>query len=133
MSHEAVPETRRQNSQTGRAEPAGRAAHDGTPARAGAQDGQEPAAPAQAGGAPKGLLQQMEELMAALNADLSQLDAELQSSTDRTPPNATPSPGSSTPQGGATQGGAVPGGASQGGTTQGGASQDGDGPSYRSA
>ena len=27
-------------------------------------------------GQPKGLLQQMEELMAALNADLSQLDAE---------------------------------------------------------
>ncbi|MFE2266318.1 hypothetical protein [Streptomyces griseosporeus] len=34
-----------------------------------------------AGGAqPKGLLQQMEELMAALNADLSALDADLQSS-----------------------------------------------------
>lgn len=31
-------------------------------------------------GAPKGLLQQMEELMAALNADLSQLDADLQQS-----------------------------------------------------
>ncbi|MEU1372480.1 hypothetical protein ABZ442_02295 [Streptomyces triculaminicus] len=31
-------------------------------------------------GAPKGLLQQMEELMAALNADLTQLDADLQSS-----------------------------------------------------
>ncbi|MEU3839697.1 hypothetical protein AB0E88_06635 [Streptomyces sp. NPDC028635] len=30
---------------------------------------------------PKGLLQQMEELMAALNADLSALDADLQSST----------------------------------------------------
>ncbi|WP_424890610.1 hypothetical protein [Streptomyces sp. XH2] len=29
-------------------------------------------------GTPKGLLQQMEELMAALNADLSQLDADLQ-------------------------------------------------------
>ncbi|MFJ3858271.1 hypothetical protein ACIPRL_18745 [Streptomyces sp. NPDC090085] len=39
--------------------------------------------PAQDGGAPKGLLQQMEELMAALNADLSQLDADIQSSTDR--------------------------------------------------
>ncbi|MGW1868092.1 hypothetical protein ACWCPS_21275 [Streptomyces mauvecolor] len=37
-------------------------------------------------GAPKGLLQQMEELMAALNADLTQLDADLQSTTDRTPP-----------------------------------------------
>ncbi|MER5887061.1 hypothetical protein ABT160_24820 [Streptomyces sp. NPDC001941] len=35
------------------------------------------------GGAPKGLLQQMEELMAALNADLNQLDADLQSSSDR--------------------------------------------------
>jgi hypothetical protein len=30
-------------------------------------------------GRPKGLLQQMEELMAALNADLSALDADLQS------------------------------------------------------
>ncbi|MEU9350844.1 hypothetical protein AB0D65_07440 [Streptomyces griseoloalbus] len=30
-----------------------------------------------AGGPPKGLLQQMEELMAALNADLSALDADL--------------------------------------------------------
>ncbi|MFI1106153.1 hypothetical protein [Streptomyces melanogenes] len=37
-------------------------------------------------GAPKGLLQQMEELMAALNADLSQLDADLQSSAERMPP-----------------------------------------------
>ncbi|WMX44532.1 hypothetical protein [Streptomyces roseicoloratus] len=37
------------------------------------------------GGAPKGLLQQMEELMAALTADLSQLDAELQSSTPSRP------------------------------------------------
>ncbi|MFE5709475.1 hypothetical protein ACFQ7J_01380 [Streptomyces sp. NPDC056501] len=34
-------------------------------------------------GAPKGLLQQMEELMAALSADLSQLDADIQSSADR--------------------------------------------------
>lgn len=32
-------------------------------------------------GKPKGLLQQMEELMAALNADLTQLDADLQQST----------------------------------------------------
>ncbi|WP_179272430.1 hypothetical protein [Streptomyces sp. XY006] len=31
---------------------------------------------------PKGLLQQMEELMAALNADLSALDADLQASGD---------------------------------------------------
>ncbi|MER8043762.1 hypothetical protein [Streptomyces sp. NPDC094032] len=37
----------------------------------------------QGGGAPKGLLQQMEELMAALTADLSQLDADIQSSADR--------------------------------------------------
>ncbi|TXS46544.1 hypothetical protein EAO75_28075 [Streptomyces sp. uw30] len=40
-------------------------------------------APQQSGGSgsgqPKGLLQQMEELMAALNADLSALDADLQS------------------------------------------------------
>ncbi|MFJ6796859.1 hypothetical protein [Streptomyces sp. NPDC091268] len=55
-------------------ESTGRAAHD--------HARQESAVPAQ-GGAPKGLLQQMEELMAVLNADLSQLDADLQSSTDR--------------------------------------------------
>ncbi|AQT74943.1 hypothetical protein [Streptomyces sp. fd1-xmd] len=70
MSHEAVPETPRQTGWTGQA------AHD--PAQ------RESAAPARSGGAPKGLLQQMEELMAALNADLSQLDADLQSSADRT-------------------------------------------------
>lgn len=75
MSHEVVPETHRQTGQTGQA------AHDD--AR------QEPAAPPE-GGAPKGLLQQMEELMAALNADLSQLDADLQSSTDRAPGTAAP-------------------------------------------
>ncbi|MBC9730014.1 hypothetical protein [Streptomyces sp. TRM68367] len=34
---------------------------------------------AAAAGRPKGLLEQMEELMAALNADLSALDADLQS------------------------------------------------------
>ncbi|WP_327432414.1 hypothetical protein [Streptomyces sp. NBC_01236] len=34
---------------------------------------------------PKGLLQQMEELMAALNADLSQLDADLSGSRPRLP------------------------------------------------
>ncbi|MFJ3913045.1 hypothetical protein [Streptomyces vinaceus] len=67
MSHESVPE------HTGQT---GQAAHD--------HACQEPAAAAQ-DGAPKGLLQQMEELMAALNADLSQLDADLQSSTDRAP------------------------------------------------
>ncbi|NXY97600.1 hypothetical protein HYE82_25140 [Streptomyces sp. BR123] len=48
---------------------------------------------AAADGAPTGPVQQMEELMAALNADLSQLDAELQSSADRAP--GTPSPASS--------------------------------------
>ncbi|MBJ3809470.1 hypothetical protein JGB26_20500 [Streptomyces flavofungini] len=43
-------------------------------------------APAGQQGAPKGLLQQMEELMAALNADLTQLDADLQQSTTARPP-----------------------------------------------
>ncbi len=41
----------------------------------------EESAPQQGGvaaGPPKGLLRQMEELMAALNADLSALDADLQ-------------------------------------------------------
>ncbi|WP_190135898.1 hypothetical protein [Streptomyces longispororuber] len=38
-------------------------------------------------GASKGLLQQMEELMAALNADLSRLDADLQR-----PPTDAPGP-----------------------------------------
>ncbi|GAA3109826.1 hypothetical protein ACFQ0X_11810 [Streptomyces rectiviolaceus] len=49
----------------------------------------EPSVPEQQG-PPKGLLQQMEELMAALNADLTQLDADLQQSTpaDDTPPPA---------------------------------------------
>ncbi|MFC8917979.1 hypothetical protein ACFT5C_19630 [Streptomyces sp. NPDC057116] len=47
----------------------------------------EQAAPEQ----PKGLLEQMEELMAALTADLSQLDADLQSSADRLPsPDSAP-------------------------------------------
>ncbi|MGW1009288.1 hypothetical protein ACWD4X_04455 [Streptomyces termitum] len=40
-------------------------------------------------GAHKGLLQQMEELMAALSADLSQLDADLRSSADRHGPEAS--------------------------------------------
>ncbi|MFA7762510.1 hypothetical protein [Streptomyces sp. NRRL S-448] len=77
MSHEAGPETHRHTGATGQA------AHD--------QAAQEPAVPAQGGGAPKGMLQQMEELMAALNADLSQLDADLQASTDRTPEGERPS------------------------------------------
>ncbi|MFG2340112.1 hypothetical protein [Streptomyces yangpuensis] len=76
MSHEAVPETPRQTDRTGQAAP-------------GAQ--QDRAVPAPGGGAPKGLLQQMEELMAALNADLSQLDADLQSSADRTAGSELPS------------------------------------------
>ncbi|MGC5034967.1 MULTISPECIES: hypothetical protein [unclassified Streptomyces] len=43
----------------------------------------EETVPQQGGtGQPKGLLQQMEELMAALNADLSALDADLQASGD---------------------------------------------------
>ncbi|WP_328493399.1 hypothetical protein OHS59_12035 [Streptomyces sp. NBC_00414] len=40
---------------------------------------------------PKGLLQQMEELMAALNADLSQLDADLQQSGPHQPAPTDPS------------------------------------------
>ncbi|MFG2713259.1 hypothetical protein ACGFX2_22260 [Streptomyces goshikiensis] len=80
MSHEAVPETRRHN------DPTGQAAHD--------QAARETAVPARGGGAPKGLLQQMEELMAALNADLSQLDADLQHSADRAPAGTPLSPGS---------------------------------------
>ncbi|WP_406863637.1 hypothetical protein ABZO31_25705 [Streptomyces sp. HUAS MG47] len=50
-----------------------------------AQSMQQSVPEQKSGGAPKGLLQQMEELMAALNADLNRLDAELQSSADRTP------------------------------------------------
>ncbi|MFE2549676.1 hypothetical protein ACFXGI_14165 [Streptomyces sp. NPDC059355] len=78
MSHGSAPEHVGQT---------GQAAHD--------QARQEPAAAAR-GGAPKGLLQQLEQLMAALNADLSQLDADLQSSTDRGP-GAPLTPGSRTP------------------------------------
>ncbi|CAM5611051.1 hypothetical protein SAVIM338S_05617 [Streptomyces avidinii] len=73
MSQESAPEPPGQRGQDCET---GQAAND--PAR------QEPAVAAR-GGAPKGLLQQMEELMAALNADLSQLDADLQSSTERAP------------------------------------------------
>ncbi|WP_328968099.1 hypothetical protein [Streptomyces sp. NBC_00239] len=67
MSQEPVPEH------------TGQAAHDHVR--------QEHSLPAQSA-QPKGLLQQMEELMAALNADLSQLDADLQSSAER--PSADP-------------------------------------------
>ncbi|WP_329284023.1 hypothetical protein [Streptomyces sp. NBC_00691] len=50
-----------------------------------------PSVPEQKGaGAPKGLLQQMEELMAALSADLNQLDADLQSTSDRLVPDRAP-------------------------------------------
>ncbi|MFJ6694647.1 hypothetical protein ACIQM4_01040 [Streptomyces sp. NPDC091272] len=49
--------------------------------------------------APKGLLQQMEELMAALTADLSQLDADLQTTGDRPPSGGTAGSGSSTHEG----------------------------------
>ncbi|MEW1634731.1 hypothetical protein AB0469_11715 [Streptomyces sp. NPDC093801] len=59
----------------------------------------EPAVPAP-GGAPKSLLQQMEELMAALNADLSRLDADLQHSADRTSPAAAGGPGRHAYEGG---------------------------------
>ncbi|MGW7098664.1 hypothetical protein [Streptomyces sp. NPDC054838] len=89
MSHEAVPETRRQNPQAGPAAPE--------------------QVPAQDGGAPKGLLQQMEELMAALNADLSQLDADLQSSTERTPSSTAPAPGDMTAPGSTTRTSPAPG------------------------
>uniref|UniRef100_A0AAU2V0G2 Uncharacterized protein n=1 Tax=Streptomyces sp. NBC_00003 TaxID=2903608 RepID=A0AAU2V0G2_9ACTN len=49
-----------------------------------------PQSAAERKGAPKGLLQQMGELMAALNADLTQLDTDLQSTTDRPPPADDP-------------------------------------------
>ncbi|MEU5778992.1 hypothetical protein ABZ819_37605 [Streptomyces venezuelae] len=78
MSQEAVPDQE--------AAPAQEAAHDASvPAQ------QEP---------PKGLLQQMEELMAALNADLTQLDADLQQST--APTGSTALTGSTAPTGAAT-------------------------------
>ncbi|MEU6891098.1 hypothetical protein ABZ934_04740 [Streptomyces sp. NPDC046557] len=130
MSHEAVPETRRQNTHTGRA---GQAADDQAPAR----DPRESAAPAPADGAPKGLLQQMEELMAVLNADLSQLDADLQSATDRNPTGSPPAPvgparSGTSPAGGATPSSTVPGGTVPGGTVPGG-TVPGDGAAHRSA
>ncbi|MFF5425611.1 MULTISPECIES: hypothetical protein [unclassified Streptomyces] len=51
------------------------------------QPGAHPVPEQQGPGAPKGLLEQMEELMAALSADLSQLDADLQSSPDHPAPD----------------------------------------------
>ncbi|MFE6161292.1 hypothetical protein ACFQ7F_20555 [Streptomyces sp. NPDC056486] len=47
----------------------------------------------------KGLLQQMEELMAALNADLTQLDADLQQSTASADATALPAPAPRPPVG----------------------------------
>ncbi|MGK5627205.1 hypothetical protein [Streptomyces sp. URMC 123] len=77
MSQEAVP---------GQAlsDPSG---EDGAASGQAAPDSSAPqqGMPEQQTGAPKGLLQQMEELMAALNADLSQLDADLQSSAGAPP------------------------------------------------
>ncbi|WP_405862738.1 hypothetical protein OG361_30175 [Streptomyces sp. NBC_00090] len=60
---------------------------EAAPERAVPEPSAPPSVPAQKdAGAPKGLLQQMEKLMAALSADLSQLDADLQSSADRPDP-----------------------------------------------
>ncbi|MFH9727134.1 hypothetical protein ACH4M4_29830 [Streptomyces sp. NPDC017254] len=57
---------------------------EAAPERAVPEQPVTPSVPEQKGaGAPKGLLQQMEELMAALSADLNQLDADLQSTADR--------------------------------------------------
>jgi hypothetical protein len=56
--------------------------------------------------APKGLLQQMEELMAALTADLSQLDADLQTTGDRPPPPGSTTDGTGTTSGTNTTGAA---------------------------
>ncbi|MDV5148938.1 hypothetical protein R1T08_33510 [Streptomyces sp. SBC-4] len=60
---------------------------EAAPERAVPEQSAPPSVPEQKdAGAPKGLLQQMEELMAALSADLSQLDADIQSSADRLDP-----------------------------------------------
>ncbi|NGO69489.1 hypothetical protein [Streptomyces boncukensis] len=53
---------------------------DAVPDPGAAESAPDPAEPGPPGGASQGLLAQMEEMMAALNADLSRLDAELQSS-----------------------------------------------------
>lgn len=53
--------------------------------------GREASVPEQQG-PPKGLLQQMEELMAALSADLTQLDADLQQSAPADDNTAPPAP-----------------------------------------
>ncbi|MFB7611382.1 hypothetical protein [Streptomyces gardneri] len=60
---------------------------EAAPERAVPEKSAPPSVPEQKdAGAPKGLLQQMEELMAALSADLSQLDADIQSTADRLDP-----------------------------------------------
>ncbi|MHC3389558.1 hypothetical protein ACLQ2E_08840 [Streptomyces lavendulocolor] len=51
---------------------------------------------------PKGLLRRMEELMAALSADLTQLDADLQSSADRLPSRDPVAPAPPVPSPGPT-------------------------------
>ncbi|MFE7551287.1 hypothetical protein [Streptomyces gardneri] len=63
---------------------------EAAPERAVPEQSAPPSVPQQKdAGAPKGLLQQMEELMAALSADLSQLDADIQSTADRLDPEPT--------------------------------------------
>ncbi|MFE7585758.1 hypothetical protein ACFU5Y_29790 [Streptomyces gardneri] len=63
---------------------------EAAPERAVPEQSAPPSVPEQKdAGAPKGLLQQMEELMAALSADLSQLDADIQSTADRLDPEPT--------------------------------------------
>ncbi|CAM5615505.1 hypothetical protein [Streptomyces narbonensis] len=60
---------------------------EAAPERAVPEQSAPPSVPEQKdAGAPKGLLQQMEELMAALSADLSQLDADIQSTAERLDP-----------------------------------------------
>ncbi|MBT2440179.1 hypothetical protein J7E93_08630 [Streptomyces sp. ISL-36] len=73
---------------------------EAAPERAMPKQSEQQSVPEQKGkGAPKGLLQQMEELMAALTADLSQLDADLQSTADRheTRPQAAGEPAANQP------------------------------------
>ncbi|MDN0197458.1 hypothetical protein [Streptomyces sp. S.PNR 29] len=67
----------------------------------------EETVPQQGGGAaagrPKGLLEQMEELMAALNADLSALGADLRSAGGAQRPSAAQTNGALGPVGGAAK------------------------------
>ncbi|KUF16603.1 hypothetical protein [Streptomyces silvensis] len=80
MSQEAVPE------QTHDPLAPEQSRHEVVPGQARGQ------APAARQGAPRGLLQQMEELMAALNADLTRLDADLQQSALQQPDVQRPCP-----------------------------------------